>query len=170
MTKEHHEHSDKTPAEIEERIWELAKKIDIAMLTTWDGTKQRSRPLSARIDRDTRQINFLVDVEGHKNEEIAQYPTVSCAWVDNSGHKYVVVSGQAKVTNDRAKIAELWTDFDKAWWENENDPSIRLLTVTPEEGELWDSPGRIVAAAKMAFAAVTGKAPEFGETAQVRLG
>jgi general stress protein 26 len=170
MTKpEHDTQSDKTPAEIEDRIWELAKKIDICMLTTWDGHKQRSRPLSARIDRAERRIHFLVDVEGHKNEEIAHYPAVSCSFVDSGGHKYVVVSGEAHVANDRAKIAELWTDFDRAWWEDASDPDIRLLSVTPEHGELWDSPNRLVSAAKLAFAAVTGQAPEFGETAQVRL-
>lgn len=168
MAKEHHD-NDKTPEEARERIWELAKKIDICMFTTWDGERQRSRPLSARVFKEEHAIYFLVDEEGAKNDQVEKFPFVSCAWADNDGHKYTVISGSARVTNDRAKIKELWNDFDKAWWEDENDPAIRLLTVTPEDAELWDSPNKLVATAKMAFAAVTGKAPDFGDNEKVNL-
>ena len=44
-------HTDKSQAEIVDRVWELAEKIDFCMFTTWDGDKQRARPLSARVDR-----------------------------------------------------------------------------------------------------------------------
>ncbi len=168
MAKEHH-NNDKTPEEARDRVWELAKKIDFCMFTTWDGERQRSRPLSARVFREEHAIYFLVDEDGAKNSQVEKFPFVSCAWADNSGHKYVVISGSARVTNDRAKIKELWNDFDKAWWDDENDPSIRLLTVTPEDAELWDSPNQLVATAKMAFAAVTGAAPEMGDNEQVNL-
>ncbi|WP_286719393.1 pyridoxamine 5'-phosphate oxidase family protein [Devosia sp. 63-57] len=169
MTKDHHDDTDMTPAEVQDRIWELAKKIDICMFTTWDGERQRSRPLSARVHREEHAIYFLVDVEGHKNGEIERYPFVSLAWVDSGGHKYAVVSGKAKLSNDRGKITELWSDWDKAWWEDANDPDIRLITVTPEDGELWDSPNRAVSLAKMAFAAVTGATPDMGDNAKVDL-
>ena len=169
MAKEHPDDNQKTPAEVTDRIWELAKKIDICMFTTWDGQNQRSRPLSARVFREEHAIYFLVDVEGEKNGQIEKFPFVSCAWVNSGGHKYAVMSGPAKLSNDRALIAELWTDFDKAWWEDQNDPAIRVITVTPEDGELWDSPNRAVAFAKMAVAAVTGTAPDFGDNAKVDL-
>jgi general stress protein 26 len=169
MAKEHSDDSDLTPDQVEDRIWELAKKIDICMFTTWDGENQRSRPLSARVFREQHAIYFLVDQEGHKNGEIERFPTVSLAWVDSGGHKYVVIAGKAQVSNDRAKIKELWTSFDKAWWEDETDPAIRVLTVTPTDGELWDSPNQLVASAKMLVAAVTGAAPDFGDNAKVGL-
>ena len=139
------------------------------MFTTWDGERQRSRPLSARVFREEHAIYFLVDEDGAKNAQVEKFPFVSCAWADNGGHKYVVISGSARVSNDRAKIKELWNDFDKAWWDDENDPSIRLLTVTPEDAELWDSPNQLVATAKMALAAVTGGAPEMGDNEKVNL-
>ena len=168
MAKDHHD-NDMTPAEVEDRIWELADKIDICMFTTWNGEKQHSRPLAARPDRDAHAIYFLVDAEGGKNWEIEKFPAVSIAFADNGGHKYAVISGTARLSNDRAKIKDLWTDFDKAWWDDENDPSIRLLTVTPDEGELWDSPNAIVVGAKMLAAAVSGGKPDMGENARVQL-
>ena len=168
MVKPHHE-NDKAPAEVTDRIWELAEKIDICMFTTWDGENQRSRPMSARVFREENAVHFLTDIETHKLTEIERFPTVSLAWVDSGGHKYVVIAGTAQVSNDRARITELWSDWDKAWWDDANDPAIRLITVTPEDGELWDSPNAAVAMAKMAVAAVTGAAPNMGDNAQVKL-
>jgi len=152
-----------------DRIWELADKIDICMFTTWDGKNQRSRPMSARIRRDENAIYFLTDLEGHKLTEIERFPTVSLAWADNGGHKYAVISGDAEVSDDRAMITELWEAFDKAWWEDATDPQIRLIKVTPDHGEVWDSPNMVVAGAKMLLAAVTGAKPEMGDTAKVRM-
>ncbi len=169
MAKERPDDNPKTPAQVQDRIWELADKIDICMFTTWDGEQQHSRPLSARVKRDEHVVHFLVDVGGEKNAQVERFPTVSCAWVDNGNYKYALMSGEARISNDRAKIAALWTKFDEAWWESADDPSIRLLTLTPENGELWDSPGKAVAIAKMVVAAVTGAAPHMGDNAKVSL-
>lgn len=167
--KEQQDDNPRPPEEIRERIWELAEKIDICMFTTWDGQEQQSRPLSARVRKDEHSIYFLVDQAGEKNGQIDRFPKVSCAWADNGDYKYVLVGGTAVLTNDRAKIAELFTKSDEAWWEDKNDPTIRLLTVTPEHGELWDSPGKAVALVKMAKAVVTGDAPRMGDNAKVDL-
>ncbi|SFV29769.1 General stress protein 26 [Devosia crocina] len=153
-----------SPQEATDRIWELADKIDICMLTTWNGSNQRSRPMSARVRREENAIYFLTDIEGHKLTEIEKYPNVSLAWADNGGHKYAVISGDAVVLNDRVKIEELWEQFDKAWWDDASDPEIRLLKVTPDEGEVWDSPNKVIAGAKMLFAAATGAKPDMGDT------
>lgn len=167
MTKENN--NTLLPEDAIDRIWELAKKIDICMLTTWDGSQQRSRPMSARVRRDEHAIYFLTDLEGHKLTEIEKFPHVSLAWADNGGHKYVVIAGEAEVSNDREKIHDLWEAFDKAWWEDAHDPQIRLLKVSPEDGEVWDSPNMLVSAAKMLTAAATGAKPNMGDTGKARL-
>lgn len=167
MTKEHADHL--SPAETEDKIWKLADDIRICMLTTWSGSEQHSRPLSATVDRDGHAIYFLVDQSGHKNEEIAKFPEVSCAFVDKGANNYVVIAGEATVTDDRAKIKDIWNDFAKAWWDDENDTAIRLLTVKPSRGELWDGPHGPVAMAKMALAAASGKGPDMGEFGKTRM-
>ena len=169
MAKERTDDNPKTPEEVQDRIWELAEKIDICMFTTWDGEQQHSRPLSARVHREDHAIYFLVDVAGEKNAQIERFPTVSVAWADNGNYKYAVISGEAKLSNDRAKITALFTKSDEAWWEDATDPSIRLLTLIPENGELWDSPGKAVAMVKMLKAVVTGAPPQMGDNAKVDL-
>lgn len=167
--KEQQDDNPKPPEAVRDRIWELAEKIDICMFTTWDGDEQQSRPLSARVRKSEHAIYFLVDESGEKNAQLGQYPKVSCTWADNSNYKYVLVSGEARLTDDRTKIEDLWTKSDEAWWEDAHDPTIRLLTVTPERGELWDSPGKAVALVKMVAAVVTGGAPKLGDNAKVDL-
>ena len=50
-----------SPEDAIDRIWELAKSIDFCMFVTWDGERQRARPLSARPNRDEGRIYFLTD-------------------------------------------------------------------------------------------------------------
>lgn len=169
MADDNKEMNTKSPEDVADRAWELMDKIDFCMFVTWDGEQQRSRPMSARPNRDEHAIYFLVDANGEKNAQIAQFPTVSLNFADTGGMKFASISGEASVSNDRAKIEELWTEFDKAWWDGKDDPDIRLLTVRPEDAEVWDSPGKLVAVAKMVTAAVTGAKPEFGDHGTARL-
>src|SRR5690606_13087644 len=124
----HHDQQDtgKTPAEIIDRVWELAEKIDFCMFGTWDGDKQHARPLSSRPRREEHAIYFLVSAQGHKNLEIEKFPNVNLSYADTRAMDFVSISGEASLSNDRARIAELWSEFDKAWWDDTNDPDIRL--------------------------------------------
>ena len=150
-------------------VWELMEKISIAMLTTWTGEKLRSRPLDARVRRNENAIYALIDERHCKDDEIRKYPKVMFAFADNSAMKYVSLAGDAAVTNDRAKIKQLWSPFAKAWWDSSDDPDIRLLTVTPDQAEIWDSPNKLVATAVMLTAAVTGAKPAVSEHGAVRM-
>jgi len=163
------DHTTLSASEATDRVWELAEKINICMFVTWDGKRQRSRPLASNVERDNHAIFFLTDVNGLKDDQIEQFPVVTLAYADTSGYKLVSITGQAIVTNDRAKIKDLWTPDNKAFWDSENDPNIRLITVTPADAEVWDSPGRIVSAVKMLAAAVTGAKVELGNNRKVAL-
>jgi general stress protein 26 len=149
--------------------WELMKKITFAMLVTRDGDKIRSRPMSAYVEPEANTIYFLTDARRHKDEEIARDHNVNLAFADSSGQKYVSVCGTAAVSNDRAKIRELFSTAAKAWWKDAEDPNIRVLKITPDEAEYWDSPGTIVSYVKMAVAAVTGQRPTIGENRKVAI-
>lgn len=150
-----------------EKVWKLAKKQHVAMLTTIDGGKLHARPMGMFAKRDDDRIYFFTDVSGKKDDEIDSDPNMSIAF--QSGSSYVAIAGRAAVTNDRAKIKELWSPVVKAWWDSPDDPAIRLLTVTPDSAELWETPGKIVAYVQMFTAAVTGGRPDIGETHKVRM-
>jgi general stress protein 26 len=83
------------------------------------------------------------------------------------GSHYLSVSGDGVVTNDRAKIRELWNVFAEAWFDGPEDPSIRLLRVAPHEAHFWETPGKAAAAVSMAIAAATGTQPKAGKEGKV---
>ncbi|ABD05034.1 Pyridoxamine 5'-phosphate oxidase-related, FMN-binding [Rhodopseudomonas palustris HaA2] len=152
-----------------QHAWDLMKTITFAMLATRDGEKIRSRPMAAYIRPDEGLIYFLTDVRRHKDDEIAQDHHVNLGFADASAQKYVSVSGYAAISNDRGKIKELFGTAAKAWWDSPDDPNIRILKVTPEEAEYWDSPGTLVSYVKMAVAAATGTRPDLGDNRKVAI-
>jgi general stress protein 26 len=152
-----------------DRAWDLMKKIGFAMLVTRDGGKLRARPMSAYLERENNAIYFLTDARHHKDEEIARNPGVNLSFADAGGQKYVSVTGSASVSNDRAKIKQLFTTSAKAWWDSAEDPNIRVLKINPDDAEFWDSPGTVISYVKMAAAAVTGTRPEIGDNRKVAM-
>jgi general stress protein 26 len=151
------------------RVWDLMKKIGFAMLVTRDGNRLRARPMSAHLERDENAIYFLTDARRHKDEEIARDPNVNLSFADTGGQKYVSVTGTASVSNDRARIKQLFSTPAKAWWDSAEDPNIRVLKITPDDAEYWDSPGSVISYVKMAAAAVTGTRPDLGDNRKVAM-
>ena len=177
-----HEEEGLSPAELADKAWNLAEKIRIGLFTTWDGTQQRIRPLSAHVDRDAHAIYFLIGADGGTTlaeatsappltlaQQIEKYPTVAVAFADPGASDYVSITGEAEVSNDRARIKELWSPFAKAWWDGPDDPQIRLVTVRPDNAEIWEGPSKLIAYAVMLTAAATGAKPPVGEHGAVRL-
>jgi general stress protein 26 len=153
----------------QDRVWELMKKVGFAMLVTRDGEKLRARPMAAYLDRDNDAVYFLTDARRHKDEEIARDPNVNLSFADAGNQTYVSVTGRATVSNDRAKIKELFGTPAKAWWDSAEDPNIRVLKFAPDDAEYWDSPGTVVSYVKMAAAAVTGSRPDLGDNRKVSM-
>ena len=152
-----------------DRIWELAEDMRTCMLVTRDGSRYAARPMSAHVKHEDHAIYFLDRTGSEKERQIAQSPDVLLSFADNGGNKFISLRGRAVVTNDRALIKDLWTPFYKAWWDSENDPDIRVITFTPDEGELWDGLNNILASGAMLVSAVTGAKPNLGENAKVDL-
>ena len=119
--------------------------------------------------RDENAVYFLTDTHRHKDEEIARDPRVCLAFVELRQSGLRLDLGAALVLNDRAKIKQLWSLPAKAWWDSAEDPAIRLLRITPQDAEYWDSPGKIVSYVKMAAAAVSKSRPELGENEKVAM-
>jgi len=152
-----------------DRAWELMDKIGFAMLVTHDGDRLRARPMRAFLEREANAIYFLTDARRHKDEEIARNPGVNLSFANASDQKYVSVTGNAAVSNDRARIKQLFSTPAKAWWNSADDPNIRVLKITPDDAEFWDTPGSVISYVKMAAAAVTGSRPEIGDNRKVAL-
>jgi len=159
------ENTEKSQAELRKRAWDLAESIRLCMFTTWDGKGMQARPMDSNVDAEKGEVYFLTDVEGGKVDQLKKYPEIVLSF--SGATKFVTMNGKAKVSNDRAKIKQVWTATSKAWWDSADDPAIRLITFTPHQAELWDGPNFLVTTVLMLAAAVTGAKPKIGDHARI---
>lgn len=79
------------------------------------------------------------------------------------------VDGKVAVSNDRAKIKDLWTVWAKAFWDSPDDPKIRLLVFNPGHARYWDAPNKLVSTLAMVANVVAGTEPKLGTAGDVDL-
>ncbi|HEY4274168.1 MAG TPA: pyridoxamine 5'-phosphate oxidase family protein [Rhizomicrobium sp.] len=153
----------KTAAE----VWDLIEDIPMALLVTKEDASLDARPMGATAKPAEGHIYILANKREDSDRQIQEDSEVILSF--QKGVTFVVVHGRASASNNRAKIAELWNAFDKAWWDGPDDPRIRLLTITPQKAEYWESPGKLIAYADMLISAATGKRPSTGEHGKTAL-
>lgn len=147
------------------KAWDIAESIRTCFLLT--GEKQV--PMSSMPRREEGAIYFLTDAGSEKITDIEKDTGVQLSYANHSGNEFLFVQGEAAISDDRAKIKDLWSPFAKAWWESAEDPNIRLITVVPNSAEFWDGPNSLVAAAKMLFAVASGERPDMGDNKETNM-
>ena len=154
------------------KIAELIKGIRICMMTTAAGDGSfDSRPMAVQDVPFDGTVWFLTQAESGKLGEIRNDDHIALLFADTSNSKYVSAKGYATVSQDKAKIHELWNPMFKAWFpEGEDDPRIRVLKATVTEAHYWEaSSSKLVLYAKYLAAAVTGGKVDVGKEGQVSL-
>jgi general stress protein 26 len=94
-----------------------------------------------------------------KVNEIKEARSVNLAYADPDAHRYISISGKAKVIENREKMKELWRPSLLAWFpEGLRDPQIGLIQIKVETAEIWDAPpSKIVHAMGIAKAIISGE-------------
>jgi general stress protein 26 len=160
----------KTYQENVEKLRELMKDIDFAMLTTVDddGTL-RSRPMSTQEAEFDGDLWFFTSADTGKVYDIARENQVNVAYARPDKHTYVSVSGTARLVKDRAKMEELWSPAYKAYFpKGLDDPELSLLKVEVEKAEYWESHGLIPTVIGF-VRAMAGQESELGENEKLNL-
>jgi general stress protein 26 len=174
MTEKHEGH-EKSYTELSgeeglKKIAELLDGIHIAMVTTLatDGSIS-ARPMAVQDKTFDGTLWFLTRSSSEKIDEIKQDQHVTLTFADSSDSKYLMVLGRASLSQDRAKIDELWSSMYKAWFpKGQNDPEIMVLRVDVKEADYWEaSSSRLIRSARYLAAAVTGGKTSVGEAGHV---
>jgi general stress protein 26 len=163
--------NNQTDREKIEKLRDLIKDIDIAMLTTVDedGTL-RSRPMGTQQTEFDGDIWFFTSLDTAKVSEVQRENEVNVSYAAPDKNRFVSVSGKAVLLNDRAKMKELWSPIYKAYFpDGLDDPKLRLLKIKVEKAEYWDTPGGIVSVIIGFAQALAGKESEMGENEKLRL-
>ena len=146
------------------------KKIGFAMLVTRDGDKLRARPMSAYLERDENAIYFLTDARRHKDEEIARNPACQSVvrrrraarntFRSPARRRFPTIAPRSRSCSRRRR---------RRGGTSAEDPNIRVLKISPDDAEFWDSPGSVISYVKMAAAAATGTRPDLGDNRKVAM-
>ena len=153
------------------RLWALIKDVRVAMLTTWDGHRLRSRPMHGFQDVFQGELYFYTRLESGKTREVVRYDQVNLAYAEPQRQVYVSVSGSAEVVVEPALLKKYWNSAVAAWFpEGLEDPDLALIKVRVEEAEYWDmTTSRMRYLFELGRANLTGREPELGEHGSVQL-
>lgn len=152
---------------------ELIHDVRICMLTTLDPDGMPwSRPMAIQEADFDGDLWFFTRADSEKVDHIQARPKVGAAFAKPSDQEYVTMAGTARVLNDRSKIDELWAEPLRAWFpDGKDDPQLRLIHVSVDRAEYWDSPSSVITyALSYAKAVVTGQpGTDAGEDVKVSL-
>ncbi len=155
-----------------EAIRDIIKSIRIAMLITIDEQgRPKGRPMAIQQAPFDGTLWFFTAADSPKVADIVRNRRVNVSCASTSAESYLSMSGEAEVVNDRSMIHELWSPFLRPWFDSADDPSIRLLRVSVDEAEYWDTPGgKVASLLHLAKAVITGTEGSMGSNHQtVRL-
>lgn len=152
---------DLSGAEAVEKIRSLVDKAGSCFFVTHANfnASHKSRPMAVQKTDEAGNIWFLSAKDSVKNMELSQDRNVTLFFQGSSYADFLELSGQAIVTDDRAKIEELWDPTVKAWFtEGIDDPRISVIQFIPQTGYYWDNKhGNAIAGIKVLISAVSGK-------------
>lgn len=123
-----------------------------------------TRPMAVSEVDDNGVFWFLSLRTSEKFSDLEKDPRLTLHISNSSDQEYLTIHGRCEILNDMARKKELWSPFAKVWVpDGVENPDLRILKVTPTDGYYWDTKdGKVVAAAKMGFALLTGKTGDDG--------
>ena len=125
-----------------DKLQDLVGDFRDAMLVTKDSNGDlQARPMHvAEHDEDAGTIVFASSILSEKIDELRSDPSVCVAF--QGGAKYVSLTGEASVDQDREEIRELYDAAWKLWFpDGPEQADICLIRFRPVVGEYWDNSG-----------------------------
>jgi general stress protein 26 len=157
-----------------ETFYDLIDDIKVAMMTTRrpDGHLE-SRAMANQKRADGADLWFVTAEGSGKLRDIAHDPHVNLAYYKSGSYEWVSASGLAHISNDRAKIRELYEPDWKGWFGEEgdsrhgtaDDPRIVLIGIDVHAAVFLEvNKPKPVVLFELAKGWLTGERIEAGET------
>lgn len=158
-------------AEAIEKIAEMAKGIDFAMMATNLGNKPFDATVMSTKKVDSQgNIWFLSGKDSNHVANLNVDDTTQLIYSDPSSFKFLNVFGKVEFSTDKSVLNELYGKSDDTWFEGVNDPNLLALKVIPKEAYYWDpKSNKLVAMFKMVAGAITGEEPDMMNTGELKV-
>ena len=150
-------------------VAEIMKETRIAVLTYQSlAGALVSTPMGMQDFDDPGTTWFITQRSSDKVTALEADPRVNVSCSSKAG--WVSLAGTAKVSDDTAKLKELWDASAGAFMTGDaDDPSNVLLRIDGRTAEYWESPGMVGVAIQMAKGLLTDSEPDLGDNDTVTL-
>lgn len=157
-----------------DKFYAAIEDIKVAMMTTRrsDG-HMRARAMANQKQADGADLWFVTLDGSAKLRDLANDPHINLTYYRDSNSEWISVSGTAVVSQDRAKIHELYAPDWAIWFPKgsdprhgtADDPRIALIGVSIVAAEFLEvNKPKPVMLYEVVKGWLTGSEPEFGET------
>jgi len=119
------------------KLIDVLRSFDTLMVATRTPNGSiHARPMAVADVDDGGEVWFVTAKESEKVDETSADAAALVTGQDD--HRYVSVSGQLDIINDRERIAALWKASWNVWFpEGKDDPSAVLMRLRPQIAEYW---------------------------------
>lgn len=165
--------TSRSPTEAE-TLWDLIKDTRFAMLTHRhpDGSLH-AHPLTTQgKSLEDWVLHFFVSKHTEVGQRLQSDGNVNVSYSNPDKDRYVSITGQATISNDKATKERLFNALAKAWFPGGvSDPDLELVEIRIQHAEYWDvKENKTTQLYKIAKAAVTGERPQIGEHKELHPG
>ncbi len=150
-------------------IAEIMEETRVAVLTyVSPGGALVSAPMGMQDFEQPGTIWFITERDTDKVRAIGADPRVNISLSSKSG--WVSLSGTAHLSEDRAKLKELWDASAGIFMSGgpDDDDNV-LLQVDGATAEYWESPGKVSTAIQLARGLLSDAEPDLGDNDTVTL-
>jgi general stress protein 26 len=150
-------------------VADIMKETRIAVLTYQSlAGALVSTPMGMQDFEDPGTTWFITQRSSDKVEALEADPRVNVSYSSKAG--WVSLAGTAHVSDDTAKLKELWDASAGAFMSGgPEDPDNVLLRIDGVTAEYWESPGKVGVAIQMAKGLLTDSEPDLGDNDTVTL-
>ncbi|AZY93616.1 general stress protein [Paracoccus sp. S4493] len=145
------------------QFWSRLDDINSGML----GVTQDSRlvPMSHYTDRKVGVLWFITAKDTDLARSVASGPQDAMHVVSDAGQGlYARIHGTLSLSDNRAKLDELWNAVASSWFEDgKQDPDVQLLRLDLTEAEVWATGGSMAFLYQIAKSKITGDKPDMGD-------
>jgi general stress protein 26 len=150
------------PTAVENRLWSEIERHQIGMLGVAGGEPNHFQPMTAFLDRATRQLWFFTHTDSDLAREIGD--GAAGVFILQQRELQACLDGRLVLTHERDRIEQYWNAVVAAWYpEGKADPRLAMIRLDCQAAGVWLSlAGPIRFAWEIAKANATHRPPEVG--------
>ncbi|WP_316838410.1 pyridoxamine 5'-phosphate oxidase family protein [Pedobacter gandavensis] len=156
-----------------EKLKTMVDKIDIGMMctNTSDLGKLHAVPMSRQEVDHEGNLWFLISSDSETYKNLQKSNQISVLYSDISKYRFLSINGIGEISKDQARIEKYWNKMMDGWFEKgKEDPSIRILKISPSEGHYWDNESnKLITFLKVAASAISGEKIDIGREGNLNI-